>query len=183
MDHYAEGSREVPFVRGTERRSRRLSWAFRRDGNYEITVEAPEGGEVLVTVANDLFLALQLLRRQLEPAGWQVAVQGSRRTAWASGMLRDMIGGRRVYICQLGQEVVPREAGRQAAGPGIPADPVCDATKMQSMRAQCRRGRYCAGQAHSRREFHAVVVHSTFAVYAAASAHARWTRRISALVG
>jgi hypothetical protein len=110
MDHYAEGSREVPFVRGTERRSRRLSWAFRRDGNYEITVEALEGGEVLVIVASDLFLALQLLRRQLEPAGWQVAVQGSRRTAWASGMLRDMIGGRRVYICQLGQEVVPREA-------------------------------------------------------------------------
>jgi hypothetical protein len=37
-------------------------------------------------------------------------VQGSRRSAWASGMQRDMAGGRRVYICQLGREVVPREA-------------------------------------------------------------------------
>lgn len=112
MNHYAEGSREVPFVRGAERQSRTLSWAFRRDGNYEITVEAPEGGEVLVIVASDLFLALQLLRRQLEPSGWQVAVQGSRRSAWASGMLRDMAGGRRVYICHLGREVVSREGRR-----------------------------------------------------------------------
>jgi hypothetical protein len=110
MDYYAEDVREVLLVRGDERQFRTLTWAFRRDRNYAITLQAPDGDEVLEIVASDLFLALQLLRRRLESSGWQVAVQGSRRCAWASGMQRDMHGGRRIYVCQLGREVVPREA-------------------------------------------------------------------------
>ncbi|BCB74477.1 hypothetical protein GCM10022251_74000 [Phytohabitans flavus] len=108
MDYYAEGSREVPLVRGHDQQMCALTWAFRRDGDYELTIQAPDGA--VRAVGRDLFYVLQLLRRQLEPSGWQVAVQGGRRTAWASGMQRNMTGGRRVYICELGREVKPREA-------------------------------------------------------------------------
>jgi hypothetical protein len=110
VDHHAEGSREVLLVRDAQRQACMLTWAHRRDRNYKLAVQVPDGGQVLEVVASDLFLALQLLRRQLEPSGWQVAVQGSCRNAWASGMQRDIAGARRVYICQLGREVIPREA-------------------------------------------------------------------------
>jgi hypothetical protein len=108
MDHYVKDSREVLLVRAAERQPCALAWAYRRDRNYELTIQTPEGA--ISVVASDLFLALQLVRRQLESSDWKVAVQGSRRSAWASGMQRDMNGGTRVYICELGQEVVPREA-------------------------------------------------------------------------
>ena len=42
--------------------------------------------------------ALVRLRRQLEPNGLMVAVQGSRRDTYPSGMARDMGGGLQVYI-------------------------------------------------------------------------------------
>ena len=80
MDYYAGGSREVRLVRGHDQQMCALTWAFRRDADYQLTIQAPDGA--VRTVGHDLFYALQLLRRRLEPSGWQVAVQGSRRTAW-----------------------------------------------------------------------------------------------------
>ena len=52
---------------------------------------------------HDLFDALANLRRELERTGWMIAVQGSRRQAYASGLLRDMHGATRVYICEPGR--------------------------------------------------------------------------------
>ena len=50
----------------------------------------------------DMFEALVRLRRQLEPDGLMVAVQGSRRDTYPSGMARDMGGGMQVYIMRPG---------------------------------------------------------------------------------
>lgn len=50
----------------------------------------------------DMFGALVRLRRQLEPDGLMVAVQGSRRDTYPSGMARDMGGGMQVYIMRPG---------------------------------------------------------------------------------
>ena len=53
-------------------------------------------------MAPDMFEALVRLRRQLEPDGLMVAVQGARRDTWPSGMARDMGGGMRVYVMRPG---------------------------------------------------------------------------------
>lgn len=45
-----------------------------------------------------MFEALVRLRRQLEPDGLTVAVQGARRDTYPSGMARDMGGGMRIYV-------------------------------------------------------------------------------------
>jgi hypothetical protein len=50
----------------------------------------------------DMFEALVRLRRQLEPDGLMVAVQGSRRDTYPSGMARDMGGGMQVYVMRPG---------------------------------------------------------------------------------
>lgn len=50
----------------------------------------------------DMFEALVRLRRQLEPDGLMVAVQGSRRDTYPSGMAREMGGGMTVYIMRPG---------------------------------------------------------------------------------
>ena len=42
------------------------------------------------------------LRRQLEPDGRMVALQGSRRDTYPSGMARDMGAGMKVYVLRLG---------------------------------------------------------------------------------
>ena len=49
-----------------------------------------------------MFEALVRLRRQLEPDGLTIAVQGSRRDTYLSGMARDMGGGMQVYIMRPG---------------------------------------------------------------------------------
>lgn len=54
----------------------------------------------------DMFEALVRLRRQLEPDGLMVAVQGARRDTYPSGMARDMGGGMKIYVMR------PRPSGR-----------------------------------------------------------------------
>lgn len=49
-----------------------------------------------------MFGALVRLRRQLEPDGLMVAVQGARRDTYPSGMARDMDGGKQVHIMRPG---------------------------------------------------------------------------------
>lgn len=46
---------------------------------------------------DDLFGALQLARRQFEPDGWLLAVEGSRLGSHPSGMQREQAGGRVLY--------------------------------------------------------------------------------------
>ena len=64
-----------------------------RAGNYTCPYTA---------TAPDLFEALVRLRRQLEPAGLMVAVQGSRRDTYPSRMARDMGGGWKIYVMRPG---------------------------------------------------------------------------------
>jgi hypothetical protein len=52
-----------------------------------------------------MFEALVRLRRQLEPDGLAIAVQGSRLDTYPSGMQRDMHGGMRVYVLRPGWPV------------------------------------------------------------------------------
>jgi hypothetical protein len=49
-----------------------------------------------------MFEALVRLRRQLEPDGLMVMVQGARRYTYPSGMVRDMGGGMQVYVIRPG---------------------------------------------------------------------------------
>jgi hypothetical protein len=65
-----------------------------RVGNYTCPYTA---------TAPDMFEALVRLRRQLEPDGLIVTVQGSRRDTYPSGMARDMGGGMQVYVMRPGR--------------------------------------------------------------------------------
>jgi hypothetical protein len=65
-----------------------------RDHDYTVTVEGPWGQ--VSGRAGDCFEALMRVREQLEPQGWLLGVNGSRRDTWASGMCRGM-GGFQVY--------------------------------------------------------------------------------------
>jgi hypothetical protein len=64
-----------------------------RVGNYTCPYTA---------TAPDMFEALVRLRRQLEPDGLMVAVQGARRDTYPSGMARDMGGGMQAYVIRPG---------------------------------------------------------------------------------
>jgi hypothetical protein len=57
--------------------------------------------------APDMFEALVRLRRQLEPDGLKVAVQGSRRDTYPSEMARDIGAGMRVDVLRLGRGARP----------------------------------------------------------------------------
>jgi hypothetical protein len=46
----------------------------------------------------DLFWALIDFRKLVEPKGWRVLCNGSRRDAWPSGMLAQMLAGASVYL-------------------------------------------------------------------------------------
>jgi hypothetical protein len=93
----------VLMVRGSERVWCPLRWEQLPDRTYRIVLESPE--EVVDVIGRDLFAALQDVRRTLEPGGWAIAVQGARVDTYPSGMVRDMLGARRVYVLQMGRHV------------------------------------------------------------------------------
>ncbi|WNV87489.1 hypothetical protein [Umezawaea sp. Da 62-37] len=80
-----------------------LKWHLRADRTYLINLDGPVGP--VIGCGNDLFQALQVIRLELETSGWLIAVQGARKDAYASGMVRDMIGASRIYILRTGQQV------------------------------------------------------------------------------
>lgn len=73
------------------------------DRRYSISIACPEAEYSAVSV--DAFDALEMIRLKLEAAGRMIAVQGSRREAYASGLQRDMHGGIRAYICKMGEQI------------------------------------------------------------------------------
>jgi hypothetical protein len=80
-----------------------LRWHWTVDGprtTYALSLEW--SGPALRAEGPDMFEALADLRRQLEPSGWLIAVQGARLDTFPSGMARDQGGGERVYICRPG---------------------------------------------------------------------------------
>jgi hypothetical protein len=100
-----EEQAQVTLVRGDERQVACIRWRWTwvdNHDNYDMTLEW--SGPVLASAATDVFEALVLIRRQLEPLGWFVAVQGSRLDAYPSGMGRDMGRGTRIYVMRPGQQ-------------------------------------------------------------------------------
>ncbi|MBL7500249.1 hypothetical protein I6A84_31125 [Frankia sp. CNm7] len=106
-DLFEDGQCEVSVVRAGERERCMLTWRFHKDRSRSISLSGPFG--TLEGAGDDLFEALNVIRRSLEGQGWFIAVQGARRNTWASGMLRDMIGARHVYVLEPGRDIRTRE--------------------------------------------------------------------------
>lgn len=95
--------REVTVFRASERHLCTLDIAEPTYCDCQLLLHAPWG--TIAAAGNDWFEALKGLRGELEPAGWMIAVQGSRKQAFASGMIRNMVGAVRVHICEPGRRV------------------------------------------------------------------------------
>ena len=87
-------------VRGRELCEGLIDWSkeLTQEGRTSYTVRLAWNGESVSGVADDMFEALVEIRRQVEPKGWLLAIQGSRLNAYPSGMARDMGGGEKVYV-------------------------------------------------------------------------------------
>jgi hypothetical protein len=101
--------RDVLLVQGDQHEQARLcGWLDGYDGpipTYRIQLFTRLGryrGPYTAT-GPDMFEALVRLRRQLEPEGIMIAVEGSRRDVFPSGMARDMGGGERAYVMRPGE--------------------------------------------------------------------------------
>lgn len=95
--------RTVPVFRSGERVKCKLSWARFHDRTYRINIDSPAGP--ISATADDLFSALQQIRSALGSQDWLIGVQGARKDAYPSGMLRDTVGARRVYILYFGKDM------------------------------------------------------------------------------
>jgi hypothetical protein len=100
--------RDVVVIRdGQPEQARLRGWLDGHDGplpRYRIELVARAGNYTCpyTATAPDMFEALVRLRRELEPDGLAVAVQGARRDTYPSGMARDMGGGMGVYVMRAG---------------------------------------------------------------------------------
>lgn len=97
----AAGQHTALIARGAERQEIQLSWGTTEQRDYWVMADGSPGH--LEASGRDYFEALASLRRQLEESGWLLAVQGARRDTYPSGMLRDMVGARRVYVLEAGR--------------------------------------------------------------------------------
>jgi hypothetical protein len=100
--------RDVVVIRDEQPEHARLrGWLDGHDGpvpSYRIELVTRVGNYTCpyTATAPDMFEALIRFRRQLEPDGLTVAVQGARRDTNPSGMARDMGGGMQVYVLRPG---------------------------------------------------------------------------------
>jgi hypothetical protein len=100
--------RDVMVIRdGQPEQTRLRGWLDGYDGpvpTYRIELVTRAGNYTCPYTATgpDMFEALVKLRRQLEPDGLMIAVQGARRDTYPSGMARDMGGGMQVYVIRPG---------------------------------------------------------------------------------
>jgi len=73
----------------------RMPWS----GDFRAVMEVViDGLPAVKGEEQDYFEALRSVRRQLDPLGVKLLVNGARRDVWASGMARDMGAGLRVYL-------------------------------------------------------------------------------------
>lgn len=96
----------VTLVRGDDSVDARLHWwkVMEENGRITYRIQLAGIGQKFDGAGPDLFEALVEIRRQLEPAGWRIAVQGARTDTYPSGMARDMGGGERVYVLRPRQQ-------------------------------------------------------------------------------
>jgi len=110
--------RNVVVIRdGQPELTRLRGWLDGHDGPmpaYRIELVTRAGNYTCPYTATgpDMFEALVRLRRQLEPDGLTIAVQGSRRDTFPSGMGRDMGGGMQVYVMRPGLRSRPEDLVR-----------------------------------------------------------------------
>ncbi|SED54668.1 hypothetical protein SAMN05216489_03742 [Streptomyces sp. 3213] len=95
---------DITAVHGDERAVVSLSWAL--DGHadpmnvYRVRVDGPWG--VSEARGYDLIAALDAVRRELERAGWLLAINAARPDVAQSGMLREA-GSRQAYLLREGR--------------------------------------------------------------------------------
>ena len=99
---------------GQPEQTRLRGWLDGYDGpvpTYRIELVTQIGNYTCPYTATgpDMFEALVRLRRQLEPDGLMVAVQGSRHDTYPSGMAREMGGGTQVYVMRPGLGARPED--------------------------------------------------------------------------
>src|SRR5438445_3727542 len=73
-----------------------------QQGGYRLELAAPEVG-TRAADASDAFECLCLLRKQLDREGIRLCCNGARLNVWPSGMARDMGGGLKAYVLQIGR--------------------------------------------------------------------------------
>lgn len=101
--------RDVMVLRdGQPEQTRMRAWLDGHDGpvpSYRIELMTRLGSYTCPYTATgpDMFEAMVRLRRQLEPDGIAVAVNGARGDTYPSGMARDMGGGMKVYVMRSGR--------------------------------------------------------------------------------
>jgi len=107
--------RDVVVTReGQSEQTRLRGWLDGYDGpvpTYRIELVTRAGSYTCPYTATgpDMFEALVRLRRQLEPEGLVLAVQGARRDTYPSGMARDMGRGMQVYVMRPGLRARPED--------------------------------------------------------------------------
>lgn len=74
------------------------------DDDYLLSCNLPMTDELLTGQAEDCFAALQAIRRQAEGRNWKICCKGSRRNVWPSGMSRQMGGGIKAYVLEMGRQ-------------------------------------------------------------------------------
>lgn len=100
--------RDVVVIRdGQPERTRLRAWLDGHDGpmptcRIELVTRVGNHTSPYTATAPDMFETLVRLRRQLEPDGLTVAVQGARRDTYPSGMARDMGAGMKIYVLHPG---------------------------------------------------------------------------------
>ncbi len=92
-------------VRGEDRRRFVLVVRDLGGHRFELIGWGPTGAHAVT--ADDPFEALRLVRQEVEPLGWRLAVQGSRRDTWPSEMLRDQLDRAAVYVLPADPTVEP----------------------------------------------------------------------------
>jgi hypothetical protein len=104
-------------VAGKITKGAKLTWSVDGvvEGDYpdpNLTIRLPDERSFSQS-GPDLFeCLLQLRMKHLDPVQIRVACNGSRRNAWASGMLRDVSRGVDVYVVTLGRDVTQRDIVR-----------------------------------------------------------------------
>jgi hypothetical protein len=73
-----------------------------RKERYRLELTAPELG-VRAADASDVFECLCRLRTELDREGIRLCCNGARLNVWPSGMARDMGGGSKAYVLQIGR--------------------------------------------------------------------------------
>jgi hypothetical protein len=71
---------------------------------YLLSCKLPVSGELLTGQADDCFAALQALRRKAEGQNWMICCKGARRNVWPSAMSRQMGGGVKAYVLEMGRQ-------------------------------------------------------------------------------